>query len=87
MPPNQSSRTIQLKHPFQLAGMDQPHDPGSFELITEQEQLDVVWDARRVTMTLLLTSRGRVESWPVTEAELQELLAKDRDPGAPAGPA
>jgi len=82
-----TSQTVEFKHPFKLPGMDELHAPGSFELVVEQEQLDVMWDARRITMTLLLTSRGRVESWPLTETELQDLLAKDAALASAADPA
>ncbi len=72
-----SSRTVTFGHPFKLPGMDEYHPPGSFEVRSEEEPLDVVWEAYHTRLTLMLTSRGAVSAWPVTAAELEAALAAD----------
>jgi hypothetical protein len=58
--------------------MDAPHEAGSFELRVEEEDLDVMWQASRSSLSLILTSRGKSESWAVTTDELERALAADR---------
>jgi hypothetical protein len=80
-----SSRSITFAHPFQLPGMTAPHPAGTFELQVQEEQLDVMWEAYRQTMTLMLTSRGAVEAWPVTAEELKTVQDNDLQQNASTG--
>ncbi len=40
-----TSRMVTFRYAFTLPGMTQPHPPGTFEVIVDQEKLDVSWDA------------------------------------------
>lgn len=73
----QFSRTVTFHRSFQLPGMSEPHAHGTFEVLVQEEQLDVMWDARRSTMSILLSYPGYVESMPVTSDDLEEAIRKD----------
>lgn len=68
-------KSIAIIRPFQLPGMAQPHPPGVFELQIDEEPIDVTWEAYHTTMTLLLSSNGRTEAWPVSREEFEKTLA------------
>lgn len=68
---------VTFRHPFILPGLDDPHPPGTFDVATEREALDVTWPAYRVTVTILLTDGGRVEAIGVTRNELDAALRRD----------
>ena len=70
-------KTVTFNHPFTLPGMDHSHAAGTFELREESEALDVPWPAYHVTTTLMLPTSGGVEAWPITGADLEQLLAAD----------
>lgn len=55
--------------------MTVPHPPGTFDLQIDEEPLDVVWEANHRTMTLILTSNGLIEAWPVSEEELDKAMS------------
>ncbi|KQW77617.1 hypothetical protein ASC89_20875 [Devosia sp. Root413D1] len=74
-----STERITFRHPFMLPGLDRPHQPGTFDIITERETLDVSWPAFRLSMTLLLTEAGGVEAVPVTRDELDAALRRDSE--------
>jgi hypothetical protein len=57
--------------------MDTPHPPGTFELRIEEEDLDVMWQASRISMSIILTFPGRSEAWAVTADDLDRALAND----------
>lgn len=63
--------------------MDTPHPPGTFELRIEEEDLDVMWHASRMLMSIILTYPGRSESWAVTADD--RALANDRQSDIDAG--
>ncbi|MBA8801101.1 hypothetical protein FHW77_004856 [Agrobacterium sp. RC10-4-1] len=69
-----TKKSVTIVRPFQLAGMTRPHPPGTFELWIDEEPLDVMWEAYHKTMTLILTSNGLIEAWPITEEELERTL-------------
>lgn len=48
--------------------MQEPHVAGTFEVLVDEEQLDVMWDASRSTMSILLRYPGRVGALPVKSA-------------------
>jgi hypothetical protein len=73
-----SSRPIVFRHPFRLPGMDTPHPPGTFELRIEEEDLDVMWHASRMSRSIILTYPGRSEAWAVTADDLDRALANDK---------
>jgi hypothetical protein len=58
--------------------MEKPHAPGSFEVQTEDEPIDVSWEAYHRRMTIMLTSDGMTEAWPIREADLEAALAADQ---------
>lgn len=65
------TKSITILQPFQLAGMREPHAPGTFELQIDEDPIDVVWEAYHRTMTLILSSNGLTEMWPMSDEELQ----------------
>jgi len=73
-----STRRVVFEHPFRLPGMEADHAPGVFEARVLEEPLDVTWEAYHVTITLMLPSGSRMESWAVSAADLEAALAKDR---------
>jgi hypothetical protein len=75
-----TSRTITFTFPFTLPGMSKPHAPGTFEVITDEEQLDVMWDARRSNTRVMFVYPGRVEAFSVTASDLEEAIAQDQQP-------
>lgn len=76
-----TSRTVTFLLPFKLPGMQEPHAAGTFDVLAEVEQLDVMWDARRTTLSILLRYPGRIEALPVTAGDLEEAIPNDRNPG------
>lgn len=68
-------KSVTISRPFQLPGMTVPHPPGTFDLQIDEEPLDVVWEANHRTMTLILTSNGLIEAWPVSEEELDKAMS------------
>jgi hypothetical protein len=58
--------------------MEKPHAPGSCEVQTEDEPIDVSWEAYHRRMTIMLTSGGMTEAWPITEADLEAALAAEQ---------
>jgi hypothetical protein len=73
-----TSRTISFRSPFTLPGITEPHAPGTFEVITDEEQLDVMWDARRSSTRVMFLYPGRVEAFPVSASDLEEAIAQDQ---------
>ena len=74
-----ATERITFRHPFLLAGLERPHQPGTFDLVTEREALDVSWPAFRLSMTILLTEAGGVEAVPITRDELDAALRRDSE--------
>ena len=74
-----TSRTITFRFPFTLPGMAEPHAPGTFEVMTDEEQLDVMWDARRSSTRVMFVYPGRVEAFQVNAHDLEEAIALDQD--------
>ena len=83
--PSLQPGTVTFARPFQLPGMDEPHDPGTFEIRTTREALDVVWEAFRISTRIILTDGASSEAIDVTVADLAAALALDEDK-AIAGP-
>ncbi len=75
------NRLVTFAHPFRLPGMDADHVAGTFTVNVEEEQLDVVWDARRTTTTILLPAGAAIEAWPVSADDLNAALKADADIG------
>ncbi|QDZ11576.1 hypothetical protein [Devosia ginsengisoli] len=76
-----TSRTVTFLFPFKMPGMQEPHAAGTFDILAEEEQLDVMWDARRTTLSILLRYPGRIEALPVTAGDLEEAILNDRNSG------
>ena len=64
--------------PFRLPGMDQDHAAGTFRVTVERSELDVPWPAYRSSLTILLPAGNAVESWPITQADLDAALLRDK---------
>ncbi|KFL28441.1 hypothetical protein JP75_24595 [Devosia riboflavina] len=79
-----AKRLVTYRFPFQLPGMDEPHAPGTFEVMVEEEQIDVVWAASRSSLTILLTYPGRIEAMPVSAGALEASILQDRHSAARA---
>jgi hypothetical protein len=47
-------------------------------VITDEEQLDVMWDARRSSTRVMLVYPERVEAFPVSASGLEEAIAQDQ---------
>jgi hypothetical protein len=69
--------TVTFNRPFLLPGMDAPHAPGTFELRRTREALDVMWEAYRVTLRIVLVDGGSMQAIDVTAADLDAALALD----------
>jgi hypothetical protein len=73
--------TVTFRRPFVLPGFDAPHAPGTFDVQSDEERLDTVFEGwHRVMTTILLRSPGRVEAWPVDPADLAKAIATDAAP-------
>jgi hypothetical protein len=68
-------KSINIGGPFKLPGMARPHAPGVFELQIHEEPIDVTWEAYHTTMTLILSSDGLIEAWPISKEEFERTLA------------
>ena len=73
-----NSRTVTFHSPFMLLGMSEPHAPGTFEVLVDEEQLDVMWDARRSSTRIMFVYPGRVEAFPVNAIELEKAISLDQ---------
>lgn len=73
-------KSVNIVRPFQLPGMVKPHPPGIFDLQIDEDPIDVTWEAYHTTMTLILTSDGLSEAWPVSKEEFDRTLAPAIDP-------
>ncbi len=73
-----TSRMVTFQFAFTLPGMAAPHPPGTFELLVDEEKLDVSWDAFHTTMRIMLNYPGRVEAHSVTTDELDAALQRDQ---------
>lgn len=73
-----TSRMVTFRLPFTLPGMVEAHAPGRFEVLVDEEQLDVMWDSRRSSTRIMLVYPGRVEAFPVSASDLEQAIALDR---------
>jgi hypothetical protein len=69
---------VTFRHPFALPGLEQPHNPGTFEVRVRRELLDVSWTAHLLTRTVILTNPGGVEALEVRADDLAEALRLDQ---------
>lgn len=70
---------VTFRHPFNLPGLDGPHDPGTFEVHIRRERLDVSWPAYLLTRTIMLPDHGTVEALDVRAEDLMEALRLDQE--------
>lgn len=82
MIPRFASKKVTFNRPFLLPGMDAPHAPGTFEVTVEEEQLDLMWDARMSITTIMLRYPGRVEALQISARALEEAQLRDLDSAA-----
>ena len=80
--------TVRFNQPFALSGGDGPLPAGSYEVVTDEEQLEVMsaiaW--RRVASTMLVSAGGVTQSIPLQSGELDALLWADAGGQGPSGP-
>jgi hypothetical protein len=80
--------TIVFRSPFSLPGLDRTYPAGSYDVTTDQEQLDLSFTAyRRIETRIRLPHGAETIYWPVAPADLDAALAADREPIAPAAAA
>ena len=73
-----TSEQVTFLHPFLLSGMDKPHPPGTFEVWTDRQAIDVSWWPAYLESTrILLRTSGGVESIQLKREELDRALALD----------
>lgn len=70
--------TVTFRWPFTLPGLDPPHPPGTFQVSSRSEPLDVSWDASVITKMIMLTGNGSVEALDVKSEDLAEALRLDQ---------
>jgi hypothetical protein len=64
--------------PFTLPGLDRSYPPGAYEVITDEEQLDLSFSAfRRISTRIALSAGAVTEYWPVAPTDLAAALAND----------
>jgi hypothetical protein len=69
--------TVTFRRPVQLPGMETRHNAGTFELVSDQHELDVSWPAYHVTMMIKLPVGAATEAYVVTRADLEAALSAD----------
>lgn len=74
-----TTEQVTFHRPFILPGLDQPHDPGTFEVHVRRELLDVSWTAHLLTRTIMLPDRSGVEALEVRSDDLAEALRRDQE--------
>lgn len=72
-----TSESATFLHPFLLPGMERQHPPGTFEVWTEREAIDVSRPAYLQRMRILLTTSNGVESIGLRREDLDLALARD----------
>lgn len=70
---------VTFRHPFALPGLEQPHNPGTFEVRVRRELLDVSWTAHLLTRTIILPNTGGVEAPEVRADDLEGALRLDQE--------
>ncbi|RYE08089.1 MAG: hypothetical protein EOP22_14895 [Hyphomicrobiales bacterium] len=68
---------ITFQHAFTLPGFDRAHRPGTFDVRTDREPLDLSWDAYRLTTTILLVDGPELRAVTVRREDLDEALRRD----------
>lgn len=69
---------VTLRHPFTLPGFEREHQPGTFDVRTDREPLDVSWDAYRLTTAILLVNGPELRAVAVRREDLDAALRRDR---------
>ncbi len=85
MPERLQHRIVTFAHPFELAGVDGPQPPGSYDVETIEEQMEgltlSVW--RRVSTSIVLPaphiSAAARQTSVIDPAELAAALTKDAE--------
>ncbi len=75
---SETTEQVTFRRPFILPGLDEPHDPGTFEVHVRRELLDVSWTAHLLTRTIMLPRRGGLEALEVRSGDLEEALRVDQ---------
>lgn len=69
---------VTFLHAFKLPEFDRAHRPGTFDVRTDWEPLDLSWDAYRLTTTLLLVDGPELRAVVVKREDLDDALRRDR---------
>ena len=69
--------TVSFRSPFTLPGLDRTYPAGTYEVVTDEEQLDVSFTAfRRVETRIRLTSGANTIYWPIAPTDLERILGE-----------
>lgn len=76
-----SRQQVRFFHPFSLPGRPEILPAGHYEIFVEEERLEgLSFDAYRRTSShiLIALKAGVEEMWPISEAELEAALLRDK---------
>lgn len=69
--------TVSFRSPFTLPGLDRTYPAGTYEVVTDEEQLDLSFSAfRRIETRIRLTSGAETIYWPIAPADLERILGE-----------
>ena len=69
--------TVVLRSPFTLPGLERTYPAGTYDVATDEEQLDVSFTAfRRVETRIRLPSGAEAIYWPITPTDLERILGE-----------
>ena len=68
--------TVSFRSPFTLPGLDKTYPAGTYEVATDEEQLDLSFAAfRRIETRIRLPSGAETIYCPIAPADLERILA------------
>lgn len=77
--------TVTFRSTFTLPGLDRSYPAGAYTVRMDDEQLDLGFSAyHRISTSIILVSGGMTQAWPVSPADLETALARDRKSGPPS---
>jgi hypothetical protein len=79
MPARTTTASVTFRGPFRLAGFDRAEPPGTYEVETDEELIDLNGRTayRRIATMLYLRQGGTTRAIPIEPAELQAALERD----------
>jgi hypothetical protein len=70
---------VSFRSPFTLPGLDRTYPAGTYDVATDEEQLDLSFAAfRRIETRIRLPYGAETTYWPVAPHDLEHALAEDR---------